>query len=85
VPALHALGMLGFASAIKWKLRRHAWFGITVTILAAFHVPLVLFSPRITNRVPAIATAVINSADFVVILAIVSIVGREMNGPQPAE
>jgi hypothetical protein len=35
--------MLGFAIAAKWKLEGQVWFWIT--ILAALHVPVILFIP----------------------------------------
>ena len=25
-PVLYSIGMLGIATAVKWKLRRHVWF-----------------------------------------------------------
>ena len=40
-----ALRYLVSCLALKWKLRRHAWFWGTMAILAALHVPLILFVP----------------------------------------
>ncbi|HEY1308317.1 MAG TPA: hypothetical protein VGF24_32435 [Vicinamibacterales bacterium] len=45
LPTLNCIGVLGFAIAVKWKLRQRAWFWGTMTILAALHVPLILIVP----------------------------------------
>ena len=77
--------MLAFAIAVKWKLRRYVWFWGTMTILAALHVPLVLFVPWTTKWVPALAIAAIDSADLIVMLAILSFVGKFMEGSNAPE
>ena len=77
--------MLGFAIAVKWRLRRRAWFWITITILAALHVPLILFVPWTPKWVPAIAIAAIDSADLIAMLAILSVVGKLVEGPNTSE
>jgi len=77
--------MLGFAIALKWKLKRHAWFWGTMAILAALHVPLILFVPWTTKWVPAIAIAAIGSADICVILAVLAVVKKFMEGSKTAE
>jgi len=76
LPILNAFFVLGFAVAVKWKLRRRSWFWITMTILAVFHVPLILLVPWTTKWIPAIAIALIDSADLVLMLAILAIVGN---------
>jgi hypothetical protein len=85
LPTLVSIGMLGFAIAVKWKLRRYLWFWGTVATLAALHVPLILFVPWTTKWVPALAIAAIGSADLVVMLAILAVVGKFMEGPKPSE
>ena len=85
LPALNCAGMLVFAIALKWKLRRHVWFWISMTIIAALHVPLILFVPWTTRWVPALAIAAIDSADLIVILAILVVVGKYMEGPKTSE
>jgi hypothetical protein len=80
LPTLNSVGMLGFAIAVKWKLRRHPWFWGTVAILAALHVPLILFVPWTTKWVPALAIAAIDSADLILMLAILTIIERFMGG-----
>lgn len=85
LPTLNGVGMLGFAIAVKWKLRRRVWFWITMAVIAALHVPLILFVPWGTRWVPALAIAAIDSADLVVILAILAVVGKFMEGPRTSE
>jgi hypothetical protein len=82
LPTLNCAGMLGFAIAVKWKLRRRAWFWITMTVLAALHVPLILFVPWTTKWVPAIAIAAIDSGDLIAMLAILSVVGKFVERPK---
>jgi len=53
-PALYSMAMLGVAIAMRWQLKRHVWFWITMTVIAALHVPLILFVPWTTKWVPAI-------------------------------
>ena len=85
LPTWNSVAVLAFAVAVKWKVRRHAWFWGTMTILAALHVPLILFVPWTTRWVPALAIAAIDSADLIVMLAIVAVVGRFMEGSKTAE
>lgn len=84
-PVLYSIGMLGIATAIKWKLRRHMWFWGTMTILAALHVLLVLLVPWTTKWIPAIVVIPIGIADLYVMLWIVSAVGQFMGAPKAAE
>jgi hypothetical protein len=56
-----------------------------MTILAALHVPLILFVPWTTKWVPAIAIAAIDSADLIAMLAILSVVGKFMEEPETSE
>jgi hypothetical protein len=85
LPTLNSIAVLGFAIAVKWKLRRHGWFWGTMAVLAAVHVPLVLFVPWTSKWVPAIVIAGIDSADLIVMLTILAIVGRFMGGPKTSE
>jgi hypothetical protein len=85
LPIINGILILGFAIAVKWKLRRYAWFWGTMTILAALHVPLILLVPWTTKWVPAIAIGLIDSADLIVMLAILSVVGKYMEGPKTAD
>ena len=80
-PTLASAAMVAIAIAMRWKLRRHAWFWGTMICLAALHVPLILFVPWTTKWVPAIAIAAIDSADLIVMLTILSVVGKLLGAP----
>lgn len=85
LPTLNSVLVVGFTIAVKWKLRRDAWFWGTIAILAALHVPLVLFVPWTTKWVPALAIAAIDSADLILMLAILAVVAKFMEVPKTAE
>lgn len=82
LPTLNGVGVLALAIAAKWKLRRHVWFWITMIAIAALHVPLILFVPWTTRWVPALAIAAIDSADLILMLAILAVVGKFMEEPK---
>lgn len=85
LPLMNIVGVLGLMIFFKWKLRKQAWFWITMTVIAALHVPLILFVPWGTRWVPALAIAVIDSADFCVMIWIISIVGNFVGRSRTAE
>ena len=84
LPTWNSVAVLGFIVVLKWSLRRHVWFWITMAALAALHVPLILFVPWTTRWVPALAIAVIDSGDFCLMLWIISIVGKIVEGRKTA-
>jgi hypothetical protein len=84
-PALYSVAMVGVAIAVKWKLRGHLWFWITMTVIAALHVPLILFVHWSTKWVPAIVIIPIGIADLYAMLAILSIVGKLVERPKTSE
>jgi hypothetical protein len=84
-PALYSIGMLGVAIAIKWKLRQHMWFWITMAVVVALHVLLLLFVPWNTKWVPAIVIIPIGIADLYAMLAILSVVGKFVERPKTPE
>jgi hypothetical protein len=69
---------LGLAIAIKWELRRLAWFWITMSLLAALHVPLLLLVPWTSNWVPAPVLAVVGFVDCIVMLVVLNTIARSM-------
>ncbi len=73
LPLMNTIGVLGLMIVLKWKLRAHAWFWITMAVIAALHVPLILFVPWGTKWFPALAIAVIDSLDFCLILWILEL------------
>jgi|SRR5579884_592310 len=74
MPTYVSIGMLATAIAVKWRVRRCAWFWITIAFLAALHVPLILFVPWTTKWVPARAIAAVASADLIAMLVILDVV-----------
>ncbi|MFZ0978622.1 MAG: hypothetical protein WAN23_04385 [Candidatus Acidiferrales bacterium] len=85
LPLLNCVAVLGFAFVLNWKLRRDAWFWITMTIIVALHVLLILSVPWTTKWVPAAAIAGIDSVDFVVILMILATAGKLAEARKPPE
>ena len=84
LPLLNSLGVIGFVLVLKRQLRRYVWFWITMALIAALHIPLILFVPWTMRWIPALAIAAIDSVDLVVMLAVLAVVGRFMEGPKPA-
>jgi uncharacterized membrane protein YfcA len=84
LPTFNCIAVLGFVIAVKRNLRRHAWFWGIMAILATLHIPLILFVPWTTKWVPALAIAAIDSGDLILMLAILSVVGKFMEGPKTA-
>ncbi len=82
LPIWNSVAVLGFMLVLKRKLRRHAWFWITMAVLAALHVPLVLFIPWTTRWVPALVIAAIDSTDLIVMIAILAVVEKCTEGPK---
>ena len=70
-PALVSAGAIAFAIAIKWDLRRRAWFWIAIFILAALHVALLASVPWADKWVPAAVSAGVCTIDVFVMLAII--------------
>jgi hypothetical protein len=85
LPLMNIIGVLGLMILFKWKLKKQAWFWVTMAVIAALHVPLILFVPWGTRWVPALAIAVIDSVDFCLILWILYFVGRLVEGLKSAE
>jgi hypothetical protein len=77
--------MVAIAIAMRWQLRRHAWFWGIMAILAALHVLLVLFVPWTAKWVPAIVIIPIGIADLYAMLAILSLVGKLVERPKTSE
>jgi hypothetical protein len=77
------IAVLGFAIAVKWKLRRRVWFWITMTIIVALHVLMILYVPWTTQWMPAMAIAGIFSADLCVMFVILAVVESVMEGRRP--
>jgi hypothetical protein len=75
-PTMVSVAMVSLAIAMRWKLRTHGWFWITIVILAALHLPLILFVPWTTRWIPAILIAPIGIADLYAMLWVISVVAK---------
>jgi hypothetical protein len=84
-PTLTSAVILVIAIALRWKLKGHVWFWITMIVLAALHVPLLLLVPWTTRWVPAFMIIPIGMADLYLMLWVLSLVGKFMGGPETAE
>ena len=85
MPTMCSIAVLGLAIAIKWRLRRHVWFWIAVTVIAALHILLILFVPWPTKWVPAAVFAGFGSVDLYGMLAILYVVGKFLERPTTSE
>lgn len=80
-PIMFSVSVIGVAVAMRWRLKNHAWFWITMACLTAFHVPLILFIPWTTKWIPALVLTPIGIADLYAMLWAVSVVGKYMGEP----
>jgi hypothetical protein len=78
LPVLNTVLVIGFVAAVKWDMRAHVWYWITLTIIVAVHVPLIMFIPWTTKWVPAFAIAMIDSVDLCAMLVVFSLIRRCM-------
>jgi len=70
------LGATIVAVKIRWDLRRHIWFWVTIALILALHVPL-FFMVRWPQKTPTIIyVKPIGFADFFIILGAVGLVER---------
>jgi hypothetical protein len=75
-PSLISAAMVALAIVMRWKLRRHVWFWVTMTVIGAIHVLLILSVPWTTKWVPAIVIIPIGIADLYAMLWILSVVRK---------
>jgi hypothetical protein len=85
MPLMITIGVLGLAILFKRKLWNRRWFWVSMTVIAALHVLMILFVPWTTNWVPALAISAVASADFCLILWILLVVGRAIEGSKLSE
>jgi hypothetical protein len=84
-PSIISAAMVAIAVALRWKLRRHVWFWVTMTFLAALHLPLILFIPWTTKWIPAVVIVPVGIADLYAMLWVLSVVGDFVQGPDAPE
>ncbi|HEV7236059.1 MAG TPA: hypothetical protein VGN15_07765 [Ktedonobacteraceae bacterium] len=80
LPILNFIVILCFIVFVKRKLRRYAWFWITVAVIVAVHIPLFLLFPWTLRWIPALMIVVIDSVDFCLMLWIIAIIGKIVGG-----
>jgi hypothetical protein len=74
LPILASIVVIGVAFKIKWRLRRSAWFWITMAVIVVAHVALIATISWTPHWIPAVVTASVASGDLVVILTILAVV-----------
>ena len=85
LPMLNSGLVLGFVIALKRKLWPRVWFWGCMAVIAALHVPLILFVPWTTQWFPALAIAGIDSLDFCLILWILAASEKFLGEPNEAD
>jgi hypothetical protein len=83
LPTLDSVVIIIFAIAMRWKLRRQAWFWITMTIIVTLHVLLILLVPWTSKWVPAFVVIAIGTLDLLAMLEVLSVVGKLVEGRRP--
>jgi hypothetical protein len=76
IPTLASVFVLCLVVVLKWRLRVHIWFWVTIAFFVALHVVLLVTVPWTTKWVPAFTTAGICSIDTYAMLYAISIIGR---------
>jgi hypothetical protein len=82
VPVWNCVAVFGFMFVLKWRLRDHLWFWITMAVFVALHILLIWLVPWGGSWVPALAIGAIDSLDFCLILWILTVVGRLAESPK---
>jgi hypothetical protein len=85
MPLMITTGVLGLVILFKRKLWNRRWFWVSMVAIAVLHILLILFVPWTTSWVPALAISVVASADFCLILWILLVVGKSMEGSKASE
>jgi len=84
-PTVVSVVMVALVIVMRWKLRRHVWFWITMILFATLHLPLILFVPWTTKWIPAFVIAPFGIADLYAMLWTLSVVGRLVDEPNASE
>ena len=72
-------GVILIAMKMRWELRKHAWFWLTILCIVGVHVPLVLFVPWTSRWIPAMGILPIGVADIAAIFGCLHIVEKLMS------
>jgi hypothetical protein len=82
-PIMDSVIALGLTVFIKWQLRQHTWFWITVSVFAAVHLAVILSVHWTDKWVWSRSNAGIATLDFIVMLLIVDVIARLMRRGNP--
>jgi phosphatidylserine synthase len=83
IPIAGGSAMCAIAVRLKWELRDRPWFWITMAIVVVIHILLIVNIPWTSRWIPSIAMAAVASADLIVIIIIIAVVQRLVEGPAP--
>lgn len=82
-PTVFSIGAVGIAVAVKWKLKNRTWFWAAIVMIAALHIPLILFVPWTTRWIPAIVMTPFLIADIAIILALIKLLEKLIDKSSP--
>jgi len=71
-------GMILIVMKVRWELRKHKWFWLTMFFIVAAHVPLVVFAPWTSRWIPAVGILPIGVADIAVMFGCLHIIEKWM-------
>jgi hypothetical protein len=74
--ASFCLGMILFAVAIRWELRKHAWFWAVMVVVLAIHVPLIVSYRWPQRWIPGSVQLPFALTDLAIILGLVRLAER---------
>lgn len=75
-PSMLTFIVLGVVIRFKWKLRKQAWFWVTMAVIAVLHILWVLFVPWTTKWIPVFVYTGLATVDLVLILWILLLVEK---------
>src|SRR5277367_6345804 len=84
-PSMLTVIVLGVVIRFKWKLRKQAWFWVTMAVIAVLHVLWVLFVPWTTKWIPVFVYTGLATVEFVLIIWILLVIEKLMGKQKTAE
>lgn len=71
------LGLVMIAVKLRWKLRRHAWYWVTIAYVLLLHIPFLFFVHWPQSNIPTIAYSLpLGITDFLLISGAISLAQR---------
>jgi hypothetical protein len=84
LPTLDSVAVIAYAIALRWRLRRYAWFWMAIALFVVLHTLVILSVPWTTKWIPAFVIAPFAFADLYAMLAILSAIEKFMANRKPA-